>query len=84
MASPELLDQAADKLLQATGLRCSVEKAEETCLDSWHRGIPHIPPVGGGGDAQHPRILEMPQDPLVAVRQAVVRLVDYDGAEGRR
>lgn len=26
----ELLDQAADKLLQATGLRCSVEKAEET------------------------------------------------------
>ena len=33
----ELLDQAADKLLQATGLRCSVEKAEETCLDSWYR-----------------------------------------------
>lgn len=33
----ELLDQAADKLRQATGLRCSVEKAEETCLDSWYR-----------------------------------------------
>ena len=33
----ELLDQAADKLLQTTGLRCSVEKAEETCLDSWYR-----------------------------------------------
>ena len=33
----ELLDQAADKLLQATGLHCSVEKAEETCLDSWYR-----------------------------------------------
>ena len=33
----ELLDQAADKLLQATGLRCSVEKAEETCLGSWYR-----------------------------------------------
>ena len=33
----ELLDQAAGKLLQATGLRCSVEKAEETCLDSWYR-----------------------------------------------
>lgn len=33
----ELLDQAADKLLQATGLRCAVEKAEETCLDSWYR-----------------------------------------------
>lgn len=33
----ELLEQAADKLLQATGLRCAVEKAEETCLDSWYR-----------------------------------------------
>lgn len=33
----ELLDQAADKLLTATGLRCAVEKAEETCMDSWYR-----------------------------------------------
>lgn len=33
----ELLDQAADKLLTATGLRCAVEKAEETCLGSWYR-----------------------------------------------
>jgi len=33
----ELLEQAADKLLTATGLRCAVEKAEETCLDSWYR-----------------------------------------------
>lgn len=33
----ELLEQAADKLLSATGLRCAVEKAEETCLDSWYR-----------------------------------------------
>lgn len=33
----ELLEQAADKLLQATGLGCAVEKAEETCLDSWFR-----------------------------------------------
>lgn len=33
----ELLDQAADKLLQATGLGCAVEKAEETCLGSWYR-----------------------------------------------
>ena len=33
----ELLDQAADKLFQATGLRCSVEKAEDTCLGSWYR-----------------------------------------------
>lgn len=33
----ELLDQAADKLLQATGMGCAVEKAEETCLNSWYR-----------------------------------------------
>lgn len=33
----ELLEQAADKLLQATGLGCAVEKAEETCLESWYR-----------------------------------------------
>lgn len=35
----ELLDQAADKLLKATGLRCAVEKAEETCLGSWFRVV---------------------------------------------
>ena len=33
----ELLDQAADKLGRSTGLKCSVEKAEESCLDSWYR-----------------------------------------------
>lgn len=33
----ELLDQAADKLAAATGLHCSVEKAEQTCLGSWFR-----------------------------------------------
>lgn len=33
----ELLDQAADKLLKATGLHCAVEKAEESCLGSWYR-----------------------------------------------
>ena len=31
----ELLQQAADKLKKSTGLGCSVEKAEETCLGSW-------------------------------------------------
>ncbi|MBP7610789.1 MAG: DEAD/DEAH box helicase family protein, partial [Steroidobacteraceae bacterium] len=31
----ELLQQAADKLCRTTGLRCAVEKAEETALDSW-------------------------------------------------
>ena len=35
----ELLDQAADKLSQATGLGCAVEKAENTCLDSWYRVV---------------------------------------------
>lgn len=33
----ELLGQAADKLDKATGLRCAVEKAEESCLGSWYR-----------------------------------------------
>lgn len=35
----ELLDQAADKLLKSTGLRCAVEKAEATCVDSWFRVV---------------------------------------------
>ncbi len=33
----ELLDQAADKILKATGLGSAVEKAEQTCLGSWFR-----------------------------------------------
>ena len=33
----ELLDQAQDKLLKSTGLRCAVEKAEESSLNSWFR-----------------------------------------------
>lgn len=33
----ELLDQAAEKLQKVSGLRCAVEKAEETCLGSWYR-----------------------------------------------
>lgn len=33
----ELLEQAADKLSQSTGLKCAVEKAEESCLNSWYR-----------------------------------------------
>ena len=35
----ELLEQAADKLSQATGLKCATEKAEETCLGSWYRVV---------------------------------------------
>lgn len=35
----ELLDQAADKLSQATGLKCATEKAEESCLGSWYRVV---------------------------------------------
>ena len=35
----ELLDQAADKLKKATGLGCSVEKAEQSCLGSWYRVV---------------------------------------------
>lgn len=33
----ELLEQARDKLQKSTGLLCSVEKAEETCLGSFYR-----------------------------------------------
>lgn len=33
----ELLTQAADKLEKMTGLKCSVEKAESSSLDSWYR-----------------------------------------------
>lgn len=33
----ELLEQASDKIGKCTGLRCAVEKAEESCLGSWYR-----------------------------------------------
>ncbi len=33
----ELLEQAADKLRKVTGLGCSVEKAEKSCLGEWFR-----------------------------------------------
>lgn len=33
----ELLRQAADKIRKATGLLCAVEKADESCLDSWYQ-----------------------------------------------
>lgn len=33
----ELLEQAADKIGNATGLGCATEKAEQTCLGSWFR-----------------------------------------------
>lgn len=35
----ELLEQAADKLRQAVGLVCAVEKAGESCLGSWYRVV---------------------------------------------
>lgn len=33
----ELLNQAADKIIKVTGLKCAVEKAAESCLNSWYR-----------------------------------------------
>lgn len=33
----ELLEQAADKIAKVTGLGCSTEKAEQSCLGSWFR-----------------------------------------------
>ena len=35
----ELLEQAADKIFKATGLCCSLEKAESTCLGEWYRVV---------------------------------------------
>ena len=35
----ELLDQAADKLQKSCGLGCAVEKAEDSCRDSWYRVV---------------------------------------------
>ena len=49
----ELLEQAADKLQTATGLRCATEKAEETCLGSWYRVV-----VGSVQSLQRPKRLE--------------------------
>lgn len=33
----ELLEQAAEKIMAATGLGCSVEKAEQSCIGQWYR-----------------------------------------------
>lgn len=33
----ELLEQAADKIAKATGLKCATEKAKESSLGSWYR-----------------------------------------------
>lgn len=49
----ELLDQAADKLAKTTGLRCAVEKAEDSCLGSWYRVA-----VGSVQSLQRPARLE--------------------------
>jgi len=35
----ELLEQAAEKLEKATGLKCAVEKAEQTCKSTWYRAV---------------------------------------------
>ena len=35
----ELLDQASDKIFVSTGLKCAVEKAEQSCLNSWYRVV---------------------------------------------
>lgn len=35
----ELLQQACDKIEQATGLKSAMEKAEYTCMGSWYRVV---------------------------------------------
>lgn len=49
----ELLEQASDKIYRATGLRCAVEKAEESCFESWYRVV-----VGSVQSLQRPKRLE--------------------------
>lgn len=49
----ELLEQASDKIAQATGLGCATEKAEETCLGSWFRIV-----VGSVQSLQRPTRLQ--------------------------
>lgn len=49
----ELLDQAADKLKNISGLGCSVEKADQTCLGEWFRVV-----VGSVQTLQRPQRLE--------------------------
>lgn len=49
----ELLDQAADKLYKTTGLRCAVEKAENSSVGSWYRAV-----VGSVQTLMRPQRLE--------------------------
>ena len=49
----ELLEQAADKLEKSTGLKCAVEKADQSCLESWYRVV-----VGSVQSLQQPKRLE--------------------------
>lgn len=49
----ELLQQAADKIAKTTGLLCSVEKAEETCMGKWFRIV-----VGSVQTLMRPKRLE--------------------------
>lgn len=59
----ELLEQAADKLHQATGLCCATEKAEETCLGSWYRVV-----VGSVQSLQRPKRLgQFPGDYFTSI-----------------
>ena len=47
-----------------------------------HRAqVAHVAPVRGRCDAQHPRPVEVLQDPEIAVTECVVGLVDDDGVE---
>ena len=56
----ELLDQANDKIAKSTGLKCAVEKANETCIGSWFRIV-----VGSVQTLQREKRLEQfPKDYL--------------------
>jgi superfamily II DNA or RNA helicase len=59
----ELLDQAADKMSQATGLACAVEKADQSCIGKWERIT-----VGSVQSMMRPkRLAKFPSDYFAAV-----------------
>lgn len=77
----ELLDQAADKLEKATGLKCATEKADRSCLDDddqrWYRVV-----VGSVQSLMRPQRLErFPKDYFSAI---VVDEAHHVLAEGYR
>ena len=70
------LDRAEVSVLDGAGQCVLIGEVLEVLAQ-----VPHVPPVGGGGHAQHTGILEIGKYPLIAVRQGMVGLVHHDHVE---